>query len=335
MAILQSGRALIGADEAQSRLFGDLSTKNWAYLINDQRAHLSGNPQQPRVKAGGVKRDVFVPLSCKDPRPSFLMLLRAYTPLGDNLYYIGENGVRATFTCTTFFPDPSEDFLLYLVLVGSVAFPGLYVSNNEQRSHRVTVASLCYEVFKRNKKVPLSVNDIGPEYKYHEAVVLAAFYAACNSGRLSGCSLEELVTRYVAELVTTTQPYPQLKTVSKLPWTDRFKVKFALPYDTTLPSNVLQLLGATLLTRPPKEQRADGASISLDKSGNVLFDILLEAKSIIDSSYVEGHVDEALRCQDSNARLSFIVVNKDAVNGFKVDPSKIKMVDRNKKQGRK
>jgi hypothetical protein len=65
---------------------------------------------------------------------------------------------------------------------------------------------------------------------------------------------------------------------------------------------------------------------------------LLEAKSTINAEYVKNHVQRALKCQDSNARVSFIVVDKTPENPeqtLQVKPTKFETLDRSNKVGNK
>jgi hypothetical protein len=210
----------------------------------------------------------------------------------------------------------------------------------QQKPYRISVARLLHDVFKKNRNTPSSPNAIAPNFALHEMLVCAAFFSACNSGSLSGCSLEELVTRFVADLITSMRvPYPLLKTVAKINWINAFKAQFVFPYDTKLPSEVHAILGTTELTRPAQEMRADGALLSLDATKNASsYAILLEAKSTINAEYVKNHVQRALKCQDSKARVSFIVVDKTPENPeqtLQVKPTKFKTLDRSNKVGRK
>ena len=342
MASLLAGKALISGDKSQSSLFGDLSTKNWAYLVND--ATVIPDPDNAKQRKLGLgdsasSRDAMVELSCKQRTPPFILLWRIYDPGEDSLNSV-KNGKKSPFNCLTFFPTSTEDFLLYLVLVGSDTSRGLFVApRKQQKPYRISVARLLHDVFKTNRNTPSSPNAIAPNFALHETLVSAAFYSACNSGSLSGCSLEELVTRFVADLITSRRvPYPLLKTVAKINWINAFKAKFVFPYDTKLPSEVHAILGTTELTRPAKEMSADGALLSLDATNRASYGILLEAKSTINAEYVKNHVKRALKCQDSNARVSFIVVDKTPENPeqkLQVKHTEFETLDRSNKVGRK
>ncbi len=266
-AMLLAGGALISADEANIGLFGNLTNKNWAYLVHDPIVLSDGALAVDAAKRARLQtsngasevQDRFVRMSMRHSEATFLLLWRKAGLVSgiDRLQFNDANNKRRNFSCTSFFPDPSEDFLLYLVLAGSKMSPGLEVFNDAGCRRRVSVATLLKTVF--NKKLPLSVNDIVPSFAYLEALVCAAFYTACNAGSLSGCSLEELLTRFVAELmVPFNSAYPALTKVDKVPLVSQeFTARFVFPFDTSLPNKVHQILHTAQVSRPATGECVD------------------------------------------------------------------------------
>jgi hypothetical protein len=147
-----------------------------------------------------------------------------------------------------------------------------------------------------------------PPFADHEALVCAAFFTACNAGAITGCSLEELVTRFVSELIIPRGAnYPLIDPVDKIKWKGEFKAKFIFPFDTQLPSQVHETLGTTQSSRPDNRFSVDAVVL---KSDMMSYDVMVEAKSTSDLKYVRRTIIKALNCQDTNAKVSFIVVDK-------------------------
>ena len=191
----------------------------------------------------------------------FVELMRKAGHVGasDKLYLSGD--LHRVFDLFTYFPDPNNDFLLYLTLAGSTACPGLIVNDSSGNPVRVTVANLVKTALPANHSIP-SINAKMPHWGIHEMIVCAAFMTACNSGPLRGISLEELVTRFVAELVDADK-YVPLKTVAQIEWvgSSEWKGQFMWPYDTELPSDVDALFNTVNSTRPGRGAlRMDGYS---------------------------------------------------------------------------
>ena len=345
MAILLAGGALMSGDEDYMRLFGNLSTQSWAYLVDDRAVLEMTGPSPSEAERKRLRKgsslggdDRFMRLSIRKTEPTSLFLWRenGISGLQDTLYLRGSNGERFKFSCTTFFPDPSDDFLLYLMLAGSEKQPGLYVSGNTGLLVRISVAKLLQLVFEWNTKLPPSVNDIAPSFGYHEALVCSAFFLACNAGSLHGCTLEELVTRLVSELIAPRMShYPELGIVEKIPLDGDFIARFAFPFDTELPHIVYEALNAVQLSRPAKEQSVDAATYRPDCAGKICYQVLVEAKSTTKRGYVKERIQMALERQDSNAKVSFIVVDKNPDKDIRFQIDKTPVLNRSEKDGRK
>ena len=276
-------------------------------------------------------------LSIRSTKPTSLHLWRQVgtSENHDDLYF-PSGGRRIIFSCITFFPDPNEDFLLYLMLAGIRNQPGLYVTTQKQLFDRISMAKLLEMVFRNTPKLPSSVNDIAPSFAYHEALVCASFFSACNAGSLRGCTLEELVARFVSELITTPKTnFRKLTLVDKVPLKGDFFAQFVFPFDTELPREVYEALNASQLSRPAKEQSVDAVTFRPDGTGTNRFQVLVEAKSTTKSEYVRTRIKEALERQDSHAKVSFIVVDKVAFNDLAFTPEQFQVLDRSKKEGKK
>jgi hypothetical protein len=343
-AMLLAGGALISADEANNRLFGNLTTKNWAYLVHDPIVISDGAPTVDAAKRARLQtsngtselQDRFMRMSIRQREPTFLLLWRKSGFIsGKDVLQFQHANIEHHFSCTSFFPDPSEDFLFYLVLAGSRKSPGLEVFDDVGRRRRVSVATLLNTVFTSNKKLPFSVNDIVPSFAYHEALVCAAFYTACNSGSLSGCSLEELLTRFVAELMVPFS-YPKLTKVDNIPLVGQeFSARFVFPFDTSLPNEVHQILHTAQASRPPTGECVDVASFIPNGSATKSYQVIVEAKSTTKPEYVKERIKLALNRQDFNAKVSFIVVDKNPDKDMLFNPEDFQVLNRTIKVGRR
>ena len=104
-----------------------------------------------------------------------------------------------------------------MAIAGSSTYPGLYVAGISSPYERISVAKLVNEVFTGDTILAGSVNAIKPPDNHHEAVVCAAFAFACSAGPLGGYRLEDLVTRYVPELIScVSEGYLVLGTVDNI-----------------------------------------------------------------------------------------------------------------------
>ena len=158
------------------------------------------------------------------------------------------NGQKILFNGATYFPEPVDDFLLYLPMARS----GLLVLKESGRLQRISASQLLRKVWDGIRVVHLNpVNVKRPDWAIVEMRVAAAFMTACNSGSLSGCSVEELVTRFIAELIDHPQkPYIQLKHLDKIEWAGTFRCPFIWPFNTEVPESVSNLLKTAESTRP-------------------------------------------------------------------------------------
>ena len=171
-----------------------------------------------------------------------------------------------------------------------------------------------------------------PSYDYHEALVCSAFFAACNSGSLRGCSLEELVGRFVSELITPRETnYSALKLDDKVPLKGEFVAHFAFPFDTELPQEVYETLNALQLSRSTNEQSVDAATYKPDGSGTIRYQVLVEVESTASVECVQARIREALARKDSSAKVSFIVVKNFAFKDLEFKQEKLKVRYRSKK----
>ena len=310
-AMLRSGSVLFSNNPHWSVLYGNLSTKSWAYIVNDPE--LLSKVGQNLCPVSRKDRDDNETISIKGLSPSFMILYRKSLTNGYKLHFKTRDGADTPFTCRTFFPDVQEDFLLYLAIAGSSDEPGLRLRTHSSSSDRISVAKLMYQARSQEQDAPQSKN----EDEYHEALVCAAFAFACSAGPLSGFSLEELVTRYVAELIIPTSVnYPKLELVDRIEWGGKFRGKFVFPFDAVLSEQVHAVLGSAASSRRMQQMQTDAVVVASDLQS---YNVIVEAKSCIDIQGVRDTVNDALKCQDSNARVSFIVLNKKLVTkkGFK------------------
>jgi hypothetical protein len=356
VAMLLAGGALISGDASQTELFGNLSTQNWAYLVNNieilnarkpatiteakrQRLKIPKSRHPPLVTPH-PSEDRFMRLSCNYERPSFLTLFRETGKMDekDILHFIDSNNDKHLFSCITFFPDPTEDFLFYLVLTGSNAQPGLVVLDEKRIPQRISVAKLVQKALNHRQNISISSkNDLVPSFANHEAIVCAAFYTACNAGSLSGCSLEELVTRFVAELIIPpgNTLYPNLTIVDPIRWNGHFRANFLFPFDARMPLEVYEVLKTTAqASRPAKEESVDAVTFVPTRSKKRTYSVLVEAKSTTKPRYVKGRIKQALQRQDTDAKICFIVVDKNPDKDIKFNPDEFQALNRERKRGR-
>ena len=177
------------------------------------------------------------------------------------------------------------------------------------------------------------MNAIKPPDEHHEAVVCAAFAFACSAGPLGGYCLEDLVTRYVAELISCVRErYPVLETVDKIEWGGSFTGKFVFPFDADLPSEVHEVLGSAKISRPAEEKSVDAVVFGPDMTS---YDVMVEAKSNRDSKYARSKVVDALKRQDKDAKVSFIVSDKVPENEPIFAPEEFQILNRKERKGKK
>ena len=348
VAMLLSGGALISGDETQTELFGNLSTKNWAYLVNNadllnviETPQIIDESKRQRLESlqSANSADRFMRMSCTHETPTLLCLFREPGNLEgkDVLQFVQpRDNQRHPFPCITFFPDPTEDFLFHLVLAGSLKTPGLRVYDRTNTLIRISVAKLAQSALKNRSSLPASRNAFVPSFADHEAIVCAAFYTACNAGSITGCSLEELIARFVAELMIPRNGalYQELTVVGPIQWNGKFHAPFLFPYDTELPLEVYKVLQTAQASRPANAEKVDAVVYVPDGSGKRIYNVLVEAKSTTHPKYVRDQTRTALKNQYSNAKISFIVVDKSPDKDIRFDPEIFQALNRNKKDGK-
>jgi hypothetical protein len=244
----------------------------------------------------------------------------------DSLHFFVEGDHGKVFHGSTFFPNALEDFLLYLTIAGSVSKPGLRMHNS---LNRVSVMKLSDSMNRHNNGLPASMNNRSPNSSVHEAIVCVAFWMACNAGSINGCSLEELLQRFVAELICPLKTdYTELKIVDKIPFRGGFQSKFALPYEASLPFSVQEIWKTVQCSRPDNREGIDAVTYVPLSNDQKCYEIIVEAKSTINPAYVRETIQKALTRQDSNAKVSFIVVDKDPLTVPEYDLKEFSVVVR-------
>jgi hypothetical protein len=343
-----------------------LSTKNWAYLVNElalfsqrkprtvDEIQLDGSlnsegppkqtypPQDARFEPLPVgmtkdekeRKTEFRSLPDFDLKTLFLTLWRrpGLTEGTDELYFEMDQRHRS-FICSTYFPAPTDDFLLYLCLAGSVEYPGLRVfkaAGEGKVETRISASNLLKRVLKSS--IIKSASAISPNWEQDEMLVSASFMTACNAG-LGGCSLEAFLSRFVSELLALDKhEYVELGIVVKIKWSGEFNAQFMWPFNTRLPGAVNKILNTVESTRPPNSQMFDaGTFVQADSSDKVSLKCLIEVKSSIDSSNLRTKIKDALARQDSYAKVSFIVVDASIERLRNFDLSQYKVLDRSQR----
>ena len=206
--MLSAGFCYPAMREEEKRVFANLTTKSWAYLLYGgdlqggnmaiaQTSSVDVLQQSCAQRPGLSVLTKVIPIS----GVQFVELIRKAQKIGpSDKLYLAEDPSRL-FELNSFFPDPKTDFLLYLGSAGSLTRPGLLIEDRLQNDVRVPVAYLVERVFSFRHRSIQSTNSKIPKWGLHEMIVYAAFMAASNSGPLGGSSLEDLITRFVAELV--------------------------------------------------------------------------------------------------------------------------------------
>ena len=111
-----------------------------------------------------------------------------------------------------------------------------------------------------------------------------------------------------------------------------WRASFAFPFDTEINREVHELLGTVQTSRPANDQSVDAVTYIRDSSGRIRFQVLVEAKSTTNS--VQDRITHALRCQDSDAKVSFIVTDKSPDDTMQFNPEEFYVLDRSKKVGK-
>jgi hypothetical protein len=195
---------------------------------------------------------------------------------------------------------------------------------------RISASKLMREVWTKNKVHLQSVNAVMGDWQLAEMQVCASFMTACNSGPIDGCSLEELITRFVAELVVSeTVGYVYLEQMKKIDWGGSFNGQFIFPFDTTLPREVCDILKCLESTRPPNQMMFDAGTFERTSHGKML-KLLIEVKTTTKELRTRDLVRMALKRQDSHAKVSFIVVNSSAANLKNFKLNDIRCLNRSK-----
>ncbi len=88
-------------------------------------------------------------------------------------------------------------------------------------------------------------------------------------------------------------------------------------------------------SRPSTQECVDAVTFIPDSSDNKRYEILVEGKSSIDEKYVKDKIHNALERQDSNANVSFIVIDKFPEKEIQFDLTKIRALDRSGREGRR
>jgi hypothetical protein len=89
-AVLLAGGALLSEDSTHRSLFGDFTTKNWAYLVNDENVLFVQQPdfkqakRQRQLKKSTASRDRWMRLSILHSKPIFFVLFRE-SGFGDDM----------------------------------------------------------------------------------------------------------------------------------------------------------------------------------------------------------------------------------------------------------
>ena len=352
VAMLSAGCSFVGRSAEERQVLANLTTKNWAYLVNEESLGMA----VPRVEFEEIQLDGTSvsefgkngDIDChptaqfeefadnilleKKERKSVFRVVPNISPVGEGPLFMrlfrGKISDQSTdhklvfnidtgrlFHCWSNFPGLYDDFLLYLGVGGSLVSPGLNINKNGART-RISTAKLIRSALETPRPVrAVSSNALSPDWEYDEMVVAAAFMMASNSASFAGSSLEEFLTRFVAELIdlpSLNENYIQLKTVAKINWMGAFRAQFMWPYNTRMAPEVNQLLGTINATRPSQSMMFDAGSYEPDEgsSQKQILKCLVEVKSSLTSEYVRDKVHDALHRQDSLAKVSFIVVDK-------------------------
>ena len=175
LAMLTAGYCLEDKPDDKRNIIKNLSTKNWAYLVNERNLFIKNaldKTQKDKKKKEEKEnedtedeRKVPREVQVVDPDWLFIELYREYGNIGghDELFYktnVLAKAANRRFDCATYFPDPADDFLLYLVLAGTALAPGLRVRNSEcsqgTKPDRISTAKLWRKVFHKPQPRPPS-----------------------------------------------------------------------------------------------------------------------------------------------------------------------------------
>jgi hypothetical protein len=101
-----------------------------------------------------------------------------------------------------------------------------------------------------------------------------------------------------------------------------------------LPLEVYQVLQTAQACRPANAKRVDAVVYVPDASGKRIYNVLIEVKSTTDPKYVREQTRTALKNQVSNAKISFIAVDKSPDKDIRFDPRIFQALNRNEKDGK-
>lgn len=295
VAMLFAGGCLVGANESLRRL----THESWAYLVSDREILKKDPPTDGEAKKQRMNKneDILMRLSS-----SHVLTLTIWLR---SLSFRAETYRTRRFSDIPFFPDPKDDLLLYLALGQA----GLFVGDE-----RISVAKL----------FQLVANNVVPSFTYLDALACAAFFTACNAGSITGCTLEQLITRFVSELIVPTDSlYPKLEDVGPIRWSGRveFKAQFVMPFDTNLPMEVYQVLNAVQSSRLPTTECLDAVTYTPNGSDDKPLRILVMTKSTTKSADLDKRISAALEPQIQGAKVTFIVVDGHSNSEIRYDPA--------------
>jgi hypothetical protein len=321
--------------DSQEQQYHRQST-DWGFESEDGSLECVARNEAKREKIQEIARkprdylrdtsDKFVKLVAEDYKryPYVRLFRREGLPGGnDDLIFKLENG-DWVFTCATYFPDVTDDFLLFLTLAGCPTSPGLRLKPS--REQRISASRLIASVWAEidSNKFP-NVNALMPDWGTMEFRAVASFMTACNAGELTGCSVDNFLALFASELINSSlEPYvnilpPHLSqsavdpSITENPgygWDMPFKVKFILPPETTAPYNVLGALPIHLSSRPSNSGQCDFEVFDRDGRNH----LIMEVKSSLKEKTDREVIVNTLQRQDAHAVVSFLVVEKSVEN---------------------
>jgi hypothetical protein len=363
VAMLTAGYYLETQNKDLQQLLGNFNNTSWAYLVNEpalQRAEkqqakedntdefaLEGTDTEPvEDEEDAICSDGYEPIPRGDSQPEvkkreaktrvatvargdgerieFITLFRRDGVDGglDEFYFELEDKSEQVFRWSTYFPKPSDDILLYLGMHGNPRSQGLMVYTPDKGRVRISTAKLVRRVLSAG----VHTTALTPSWEDEEALVSAAFMTASNSGPvIEGCSLEEFLTRFVAELLDAEDEYyVKLGQVDDIKWSGSFRGQFMWPYNTHgVPEAVNRLLNAVESVRPSNKLRFDAGTVVSPAARRdcLALKAMVEVKTAIDADDLKQKIHDALSIQDSMAEVSFIVVNQTLENlkNFKLE----------------
>ena len=101
--------------------------------------------------------------------------------------------------------------------------------------------------------------------------------------------------------------------------------KFVFPIDADLPSEVHEVLESAKTSMPAEKMSVNAVVIGPDMTS---YEIMVEAKANIDSTYVRSKLSDALERQDKDAKVSFIVSDKVLENKLIFTPEEFEILNR-------